>query len=49
MDFSISFTFITGMMLGLEVARDEDEKNPSKYLVIDLFIIRFIFGLHPEE
>ncbi len=45
MDFSIEAHFITGVMLGLEFTTDED----SKYLVIDLFIVRLAFGLHPME
>lgn len=49
MDFSVGVNFITGMMLGLEFSRDEDESSPSKYLVIDLLIVRFVFGLHPIE
>lgn len=49
MDFSVGLNFITGMMLGIEFARDEDEENPSKYMVIDLLIVRFVLGLHPSE
>lgn len=45
MDFSIDVNFITGMMLGIEFTTDEG----SKYMVLDLFIARLVFGLHPTE
>jgi hypothetical protein len=45
MDFSISVNFITGVMLGIEFSTEED----SKYMVLDLFIARLVFGLHPIE
>jgi hypothetical protein len=32
-------SFITGMMLGFEVAEDED----SSFLVVDLLIVQFLF------
>ena len=32
-------TFITGMMIGFELAEDDD----SRYVVIDLFILQFLF------
>lgn len=45
MDFSIDVHFITGVTVGLEFTTDED----SKYMVLDLFIARLVFGLHPIE
>lgn len=45
MDFSIGAQLITGMMLGIELATEED----SKYMVLDLFIVRLVFCLHPME
>ena len=37
----VDFSFITGMMLGIELLEDiEDEFN---YLVIDLLILRIMF------
>lgn len=47
MDFSISINLITGMMLGIEFA--EDEEDNSKHMVLDLLILRFMFSLYPSE
>ncbi len=33
------FSFITGMMLGFELAEDEE----SNFLVVDLLIVQFLF------
>lgn len=46
MAFSLQFSFITGMMLGLEFESDEEG---GKYLILDLAIIRFVIGLHSVE
>jgi hypothetical protein len=47
MDFSISFNFITGMMLGIEFVTDEEEG--SKHMVIDLLILRLMFSAYTIE
>ena len=37
--FRCYISFITGMMLGFELAEDDE----SKFLVIDLLIVQFLF------
>jgi hypothetical protein len=37
--FQCYISFITGMMLGVELAEDEE----SNFLVVDLLIIQFLF------
>jgi hypothetical protein len=39
--FSISFYFISGMMLGVEIQRMPEDDKPI--LVIDLLILRMMF------
>lgn len=46
MDFSIELNFITGAMVGIEFVSDDEG---GKYAVLDLVILRFVFGLHPAE
>jgi len=44
--FMFEFSFISGFMLGFEVvfADDlEESTGTSDYLVVDLFIVRFLF------
>lgn len=47
MDFSLSIHLITGVMVGLEF--QSDDEGDSRYMVIDLAILRFVFGLHQES
>ena len=37
----IEANFIAGMMLGFEFVQPEDEE--CKYLVVDIFFVRFLF------
>ena len=46
MDFSIEVNFITGAMIGIEFASDDEG---GKYAVLDLVILRLVFGLYPSE
>lgn len=46
MDFSIQYSFITGVMLGIEFTRDEEG---GSYMVLDLLILRLIFAAYPIE
>jgi hypothetical protein len=45
--FSISFYLISGMMVGVEIQKRLDTGN--RVLVIDLFIVRFMFEKESEE
>ena len=45
--FSISFYFISGVMLGIEMQRRLDTDSPV--LVIDLLIVRFMFEVENED
>lgn len=47
MDFSITYHFITGMMLGIEFVKNEEEE--STHLVLDLLILRLMFSAYPIE
>jgi hypothetical protein len=44
MDFSITYNFITGMMLGIEFVTDEEEG--AKHMVLDLLILRLMFSAY---
>lgn len=46
MDFSLSIHWITGVMVGIEF--QSDDEGDSRYMVLDLAILRFVFGLHQE-
>lgn len=47
----LEFSFITGMMLGLEFVEERDffDDSPVKYLVVDLFILRLVFTWGQQE
>jgi len=45
--FSISFYFISGVMLGIEMQSRLDTDSPV--LVIDLLIVRFMFEVENED
>lgn len=47
MDFSIQYHFITGMMLGIEYAKDEEER--ATHLVLDLLILRLVFSAYADK
>lgn len=49
MDFSISLNFITGAMIGIEFTHGDDEEDNGRYMVIDLLIVRLVFGIYPEQ
>jgi len=39
--FSVSFYFISGVMLGVEIQREPEDGKPI--FVIDLFVVRLMF------
>jgi hypothetical protein len=45
--FAISYYFISGVMVGVELQKRLDTGNPV--LVIDLFIVRFMFEVEDED
>ena len=45
--FAISFYFISGVMVGVELQKRLDTGN--SVLVIDLFIVRFMFEVEDED
>jgi hypothetical protein len=45
--FAISYYFISGVMVGVELQRRLDTGN--SVLVIDLFIVRFMFEAEDED
>jgi hypothetical protein len=45
--FAISYYFISGVMVGVELQKRLDTGN--SVLVIDLFIVRFMFEVEDED
>jgi hypothetical protein len=45
--FAISYYFISGVMVGVELQKRIDTGN--SVLVIDLFIVRFMFEVEDED